>query len=323
MPENTLLILSSNAETYKQYLEAHDFKNLTCYACSTIEEAQSYLLDANIMLADPALAKQVLAKEVSNQMSNQMPQLVWLQSTWAGVNALIEDDLRQDYVLTGVKGIFGELMSEYVFGYILLLERNILAHQTDQSKRSWRQIQPGRLKDKTIGIMGTGSIGQHIAGTAKHFGMQVLGLSNSGELKENFKTCFAVNKLHDFLVECDYVVSTLPDTSATTNLLNKASFNTMKPSAWLISIGRGPVIDEVALLEATQSKDIAGAVLDVFVEEPLASDSPLWEQDNIFITPHVSAPSFPEDVAEIFVDNYRRFVNKEELKFCIDFEKGY
>jgi len=314
MQDNSLLILSGNAESYRQYFDAHNLGNLSINACTTVSEAESFLAGANIMLAEPALAKEVL---------NKMPKLHWLQSTWAGVNSLITDDLRQDYVLTGVKGIFGALMSEYVFGYILLLERNIIFHQAEQSKRSWTPRQPGRLQERTLGIMGTGSIGEHIAGTAKHFGMHVLGLSNSGTLKENFEMCFSVGELNDFLSECDYVVCTLPDTVETKNLLDAKAFEVMKASAWLINIGRGTVVNEKALLTATKANDIAGAVLDVFVDEPLQAEHPFWQQDNIFATPHISAPSFPDDVAAIFVDNYGRFIEDKDLKFQIDFSKGY
>lgn len=314
MPENKLLILSTQAESYRQYLDSQDLPELQYFSFTSLNEAEEHLTDTTIMLADPALAKEVL---------NKMPKLVWLQSTWAGVNSLIEDDLRQDYLLTGVKGIFGALMSEYVFGYVLGLERNTRFHQNQQSKRSWTQKQPGRLQDKTIGIMGTGSIGEHIASTAQHFDMRVLGLSNSGKAKENFEKCFSVEQLHDFLTSCDYVVCTLPDTPSTTGLLNAKSFEVMKSSAWLINIGRGPVVEEDALLEAIRTNTIAGAILDVFVEEPLVETHPFWTQDNIIVTPHISAPSFPEDVAQIFVDNYNRFVNKESLQYQIDFAKGY
>lgn len=312
--EPILLILSTNAESYKQYIDAYDLPNLSIHSCSSIEEAKPYLTHVTIMLADPAFAKEVVG---------EMPKLQWLQSTWAGVNALIEDGLRQDYSLTGVKGIFGALMSEYIFGYILGLERNITFHQQAQLQRSWTPKLPGRLKDKTIGIMGTGSIGQHIAGTAQHFGMQVLGFSYSGNSKPNFEKCFPIEQLHRFLSDCDYVVCTLPDTSATTNLLNQAAFEVMKPSAWLINVGRGVVVDETALLDALNNKVIAGAVLDVFVEEPLSSKHPFWQQENVVITPHISAPSFPQDVVDIFVDNYKRFVEGQNLKFEIDFQKGY
>ena len=318
MLENKLLILSTQAESYKAYLEGQDLDKVKYVVCTSLSEAEEHLIDTTIMLADPAFAKEVL---------NRMPKLVWLQSTWAGVNSLIEDGLRQDYVLTGVKGIFGALMSEYVFGYVLRLERNVSFHQSEQSQHRWTQKQPGRLKDKTIGIMGTGSIGEHIASTAKHFDMRVLGLSNSGiikgKAKENFEACFSVTELHSFLRDCDYVVSTLPDTTATTGLLNAKSFAAMKASAWLINIGRGNLIDETALLEAIRTNTIAGAVLDVFVEEPLPEAHPFWTEENIIVTPHISAPSFPEDVAQIFVDNYNRFVNKAPLQFQIDFAKGY
>lgn len=314
MLENKLLILSTQAESYKAYLEGQDLDKVKYVVCTSLSEAEEHLIDTTIMLADPAFAKEVL---------NRMPKLVWLQSTWAGVNSLIEDGLRQDYVLTGVKGIFGALMSEYVFGYVLRLERNVSFHQSEQSQHRWTQKQPGRLKDKTIGIMGTGSIGEHIASTAKHFDMRVLGLSNSGKDKENFEKCFSVTELHRFLADCDYVVSTLPDTASTTGLLNAASFEAMKATAWLINIGRGNLIDETALLEAIHTNTIAGAVLDVFIEEPLPVSHPFWTAENIIVTPHISAPSFPEDVAQIFVDNYNRFVNKDPLQFQIDFAKGY
>ncbi len=313
--KNILMILSSDAENYKEKLDSYEIvKDLIIYVCSSVEEAQPYLQDVTVLLADPGLAKEIV---------NEMPKLLWLQSTWAGVNSLVAEDLRQDYLLTGVKGIFGALMSEYVFGYILQLERNVKFHQHAQSQRSWQPKLPARLKDKTIGIMGTGSIGQHVAATAQHFAMTVLGFSHSGKAKPNFDSCFAHNDFHAFLADCDYVVSTLPDTPETAGLLNQLAFEAMKPTAWLINVGRGVVVDEVALLASIRSRDIAGAVLDVFVEEPLPKEHPFWSEDKIVITPHISAPSFPEDVVDIFMSNYQRFVKGQDLEFQIDFAKGY
>jgi phosphoglycerate dehydrogenase-like enzyme len=132
-----------------------------------------------------------------------------------------------------------------------------------------------------------------------------------------------VEDIAGFLEQPDYVVLTLPDTPQTTNFIDLDVLKMMKPSAVLMNVGRGSIINEVDLVCALREGVIGGAVLDVFTNEPLAQDSPLWRLPNVYITPHISAISFPEDIVEIFVGNYQRFLQKQRLRHVIDFDLGY
>jgi phosphoglycerate dehydrogenase-like enzyme len=214
-------------------------------------------------------------------------------------------------------------MAEYCLGYLLAHELRLLWRSRQQQDRQWRDEPSGRLGGKTLGVMGTGSIGAHIARSAGCLGLQVLGYSRSGAAVSGFNEVFPQQSLHDFLSRSDYVVAVVPDTPETLGLMNARSFAAMKSSALFINIGRGNLVDEPALAAALQSGQIAAAVLDVFRREPLPPESPLWTAPNLLITAHVAARSWPADSAGIFLDNFRRFQRQQELKFVVDRERGY
>jgi phosphoglycerate dehydrogenase-like enzyme len=229
----------------------------------------------------------------------------------------------RDLKLTGVKGIFGPLMSEYVFCYILLFERKVLQKVENQAKKKWDGTLPGRLPDRTLGIIGLGSIGRHVASTAKHFGMEVWGLTKNQARVENVDELFSFDREEDFFTGPDYFVAALPDVPATCNILDARAFSRMKNTAVIINIGRGNALDEGALEHALQNGEIGGAALDVFRKEPLPTGHPFWDAPNLHITSHTAAPTFPEDVLPILIDNFSRFDTGQELSYLIDYEKGY
>ena len=253
---------------------------------------------------------------------NQMPEVEWVQSTWAGVTPLVSI-ARRDYVLTGVKGIFGPQMSEYVLGYLLAHELRVIERAHAQRRRDWASIPSGVLQGKSLGIMGTGSIGQHIARTAAAFGMRVTGLSRSGAAVPGFDTVRPVDQLHGFLQGINYLVSTLPQTGATDSLLDAAALAQLPRDAYFINVGRSNVVDDTALIESLRNGDIAGAALDVFDEEPLPHDSPLWDTPHLTITAHIADISHPALIATIFIENYRRYFQGQRLRYVVDFDAGY
>jgi phosphoglycerate dehydrogenase-like enzyme len=132
-----------------------------------------------------------------------------------------------------------------------------------------------------------------------------------------------VDRLHEFLEETDYLVSVLPQTDDTNNLLDEAALARLPRHTYLINVGRSNVIDNVALIDALRNDRLAGAVLDVFDEEPLPQDSPLWDTPNLSITAHIAAVSHPSLIVPIFVENYRRYINKQPLNYIVDFDAGY
>jgi phosphoglycerate dehydrogenase-like enzyme len=246
----------------------------------------------------------------------------WVQSTWAGVKPLLELP-RRDYLLTGVKDVFGPQMAEYVFGHLLAREIRLAERRERQRRREWWQAESGTLEGKRMGIMGTGSIGRHIARAAAAFDLRVCGYSRSGRPAPGFAQVYPAGQLTDFLAQLDYLVCVLPDTPDTQDLLDDAAFRTIGPGCVLINIGRGSLIDERALLAALDRGDLAAAVLDVFEEEPLPAASPLWNAPRVTVTAHVSGISRPVQIARLFEANYTRWAAGETPHFVVDFEQGY
>ena len=282
---NRLLILAEDAESYLPLVEAEGLPQLEIVAASSSDEALALVADCNIILGEPGLIDSVLSSA---------SQLKWVQSSWAGVDRLCHPDLRQDYVLTGVKGIFGGLITEYVMTYLFALERRIFDMRADQLQKRW-QPRPYRLaRDMTLGIVGLGSIGQHIARTAQSYGLRVTGLNRSGKTCDGVEEVFTPESREQFFAQSDYVVLTLPDTPQSRHFINAETLAMMKSSATLINVGRGSIVNEPDLVTALQQGQIAAAVLDVFETEPLPKDSLLWSLPNVYVTPHFAAASFIE-----------------------------
>lgn len=312
--KNKLLVLSRDSGNYAQLVKELAFDGLDIVHADSPSHAETYLNKCNIILGEPSKIAPVI---------HSAGRLVWVQSTWAGVNELVKPDMRTDYTLTGVKGIFGPMMSEYVFGYIFLLERHILEMHAHQKKKHWQPNTFRTLQNRLLGVAGLGSIGRHIAKNAKQFGMKVWGYKHASGTTDHVDRVFTGNQFNTFLAGPEYIVICLPDTPKTRHLFNRASFDVMRKEAVLINVGRGSVVSERALIEALNENRIQGAVLDVFEKEPLPEDSPLWEHPDVLVTPHVSALSFPEDIVKIFAENYRRFTLGRSLQYVIDFAKGY
>lgn len=307
------LIVSAEAKEFADEIAGLAQPGLKVIPCTSTERALESYTDQTIVFGDPDMIAAILPK---------MPSVDWVQSTWAGVNSLLAIN-RRDYVLTGVKDVYGSQMSEYVMGYLLAHELRVLERRTQQQKRNWHSAGSGTLQGKRLGIMGTGSIARHIAKLATHFGLHVTGLNRSGSPSPEFETVMPVDHLHEFLQDADYLVSVLPQTDATNDLLGKAALAKLSRHAYFINVGRSNVVDDDALINALQNGELAGAVLDVFDEEPLSQDSPLWDARNLLITAHIAALSHPALIVPIFIDNFRRYTQKQQLKYVIDFDAGY
>lgn len=311
---NKVLILTKNAARYAELLTAAALPDLTMIPAIDLAAAAPVVADCQIILGAPGLIQSVLPLA---------EQLQWVQSTWAGVEVLLRPELRHDYLLTNVRGIFGPLMAEYVFSYLLLHERGVLARYQAQQRQHWDTTLPGTMRGKTIGILGVGSIGAFIAQTAKQFGLRTFGYTRSSRDCEAIDQYFHGDELLQLAAEVDYLVCTLPTTAESHHLINAAVLDVMKPSAVLINVGRGSAVDEEALLAALQQHKLALAVLDVVEQEPLPAGHPLWRAPNLLLTGHTAAPSFPEDIAPIFIENYYRFVAQRPLLYTVDFARGY
>lgn len=311
---NYLLILAADAKKYQTIIKAANLQNLEIRVARDLASARGLIDGCNIILGEPSLVSKVLAFTGP---------LHWVQSTWAGVDRLCAPGLRRDYVLTGVKDVFGPLISEYVMTYLFALERQVFSMRTNQSNRNWQALPYRPARDIKLGIVGLGSIGRHLAHTARFFGLQVTGLNRSGRSCDDVERVYTAKHLAGFLNELDYVVLTLPDTPGTRQLFDAGVFRLMKPSAVLMNVGRGSIVNEEDLAAALHDGIIGAAVLDVFANEPLPVDSPLWQMPGVYVTPHNAATSFTEDIVGVFVSNYQRFLHNKDLKYVIDFDLGY
>ncbi|MCP1675560.1 phosphoglycerate dehydrogenase-like enzyme [Natronocella acetinitrilica] len=309
-----ILLLTDEAARYAEALEERGLNDVTLHVAESLDELDDQALAAPVALGKPALLCKVI---------DRMPALEWVQSTFAGVDALLDPALRRDYRLTGVKGVFGPLMSEYVLGQIIAVERDFRRMDRAQAAARWEPFPYSGLRGRTMGIAGLGSIGRDIAATARHFGMRVLGYKRSPGEVEGVDAVYAGADFAEFAAAVDYLVLVMPATAETEHVINATTLSAMKPSAWLINVGRGALVNEAALAEALEQRRIGGAILDVFEEEPLPGSSSLWKLSNVVITPHVAAESFPEDIAGIFADNWQRFQGGKPLLYEIDFERGY
>ena len=272
---NKLLVLTRNQQLFYQQLVAEDLPDLEIFAPESEVELITLLPECNIFLANPILAK----KHISSASS-----LKWLQSVFTGVDALCASEMRQDYLLTNVKEVYGPIMAEYVFAYILSLKRKLIENYQNQKESKWRQEPYGMIAGKTIAVLGTGSIGREVAKVACVFGMNVIGFSRSGQAVDGFSQVYNSASLLQEIAQADYVVSALPLTSETRDLLGKDFFTAMKETATFLNVGRGASVVEADLIAALEKGEITNAVLDVFHQEPLPADSPLWAIKDLYIT---------------------------------------
>ncbi|WP_345854245.1 D-2-hydroxyacid dehydrogenase [Shewanella algae] len=308
MAYKLLLLTRENAE-YRQLLSEKSLPGLTI-----LGDDPANIASADIWLAEPALAQPLLSHGKN---------LSWLQSTFAGVDKLLGAKTRKDYLLTNVKGIFGPLMSEYVFGYLLAEVRQHALYHHQQQEKYWHPGSLATLQGMKMLILGTGSIGEHLAASAKHFKMQVWGMNRSQRAVAGFDCIISPAQLDELLPQADVVVNTLPSTQESRGLLSKEKLAQLKDSAILFNIGRGDALDLDALVVELGHRNRLKAVLDVFAQEPLSPLHPIWDCPNAVITPHISAPSFPSQVVDIFSRNYHHYLNAESLESLVYFDRGY
>jgi phosphoglycerate dehydrogenase-like enzyme len=301
----TLLILSRDADEYKRRIGSAELPDLTL----TADPAQS-----DIVLGEPKLIRDALPR---------LSRLRWVQSIYAGVEPLVDPAQRRDYVLTNARGVFGELMSEYVFGYLLFHEKKMLERIKTQQSTKWERPESGVLRGKTVGLLGVGSIGAYLAGTAKHFGMTVRGYTRSSETSAEVDRYYHGEDLLEFVEGLDYLVSILPRTQETNKIVDTKLLEALPRHAIFINVGRGNAVDEPALVKALKEGKLAAAILDVFEKEPLPEGHPFWSTPNLYMTFHTSAISYPEAITKLFIENYQRYIEGKPLKYVVDFEKGY
>ncbi len=254
----------------------------------------------------------------------KMARLRWLQAMGAGVDWALGPELPPGIVVTRAPGVFGSWMAEYVIGWCAWLTQRTELYRRAQRERRWvGDVLPERLRGKTMVIVGLGDIGRTIAGAARALGMRVVGVSRSGRPVAGVARTYRVSALRRALAEADWAVLAVPLVADTRGLIGDRELAALPSHAWLVNVARGPVVDEAALVRALTAGRLGGAVLDVFATEPLPADSPLWGFDNVVITPHISGPSVPDEIAPIFNDNLARFLAGRRLRHVVDTRRGY
>lgn len=281
--------------------------------CSTPARARALIPDAEVLYAWNFPAALLPAAR----------RLRWIQQMGAGVERYLAHALPRRVRLTRAAGIFGPWMAEYTLGWCLFFTQRTEQFRAQQRRRRWAEVDPQPLRDTTLCVVGLGDIGGTIGRAARALGMRVLGVTRSGRPDRAADRVYRTSALRQALGAADWVVVTVPLHAGTRGLIGGRELAAMKPTARLINIARGPVVNERALLAALRSRRIAGAVLDVFDTEPLPRRHPLWRMDGVVITPHISGPSTPAEIAPIFADNLRRYRAGRPLRHLVDRRRGY
>ena len=315
----SLEIIELNDEALSGYGGTVEF-DATRLAPTTIESLEK----AEILITEPFVLAELLKYNIP------LTNLKWCQSTYAGVDPLFPLADIPSFALTRFAGKFGPPIAEWCLARIISHERNFEKSGKDQKTKRWagstEVLHYRYLSDLTLTILGCGDIGMCIAKAAKAFGMRVVGYVRSDRELQNFDECSTC--LEATMQKADYLVSVLPSTSNTHGLLNLerlrcASKENGGKCPVLLNVGRGNVTDTMSLIQALEDGCLSAAILDVFDQEPLSQDSPLWAHPKVTVSPHVSGLTRGRDVPKLVLDNYERYVNQEPLLYTVDWNKMY
>jgi phosphoglycerate dehydrogenase-like enzyme len=306
-------------ERLQQEFSEHTFIQLQNY-----DRVPQEIADTDVFIGWSLRAPQFVAAK----------KLRWIHSPAAAVHQLMFPELvESSVVLTNSTGIHGPVVAEHAIAVLLAMAKRLPQAMLYQAKREWSQDQlwqqrprPREVADATVVIVGMGGIGREFAARAKALGMKVLAVrENPAKGRDGADSVYSSAQIDEVLPQADYVLLCTPVTPATTGMMNAARLGKMKPDAYLINVARGPLIDEAALLDALRHHRIAGAALDVFVEEPLPSDSLFWSLDNVLITPHTAAVTerLWERHYRLIAENMKRFLAGEPLLNEVDKKRGY
>jgi phosphoglycerate dehydrogenase-like enzyme len=296
--------------------------------------------------AELAAETQVLYTFRTLPRPEQAPQLRWIQFHSAGVEEHLDAPILQtgEVQATTLSGANAPQVAEHALALLLALSHQVHTMLADQTLAKWptqrgEKYQQKELRGTTVGIVGYGSIGQNLARLLQPFDVKILasrrdlrsnagpgyqaGASDAnGELVQRM---YPGEALATMFKECEFIVVTVPLTKRTRGLIAEKQLAASKPGAILVDVSRGGVVDHAALVKALERRQLGGAALDVFPEEPLPADNPLWHLPNVIISPHVAgfSPKYNERALDLFRENLRRYVQKQELLNKIDLERGY
>jgi phosphoglycerate dehydrogenase-like enzyme len=322
MSDITVVVLGDKAEPTLKKLDEIG-PGVKVYIAKTADELGPALADARVLFNWSGTRAEI------KRVLETAPKLEWIHARYAGLDGLLFPELIEHHVpLTNGRGTFSQSLGEFIIAGALYWAKDLPRMLRAKTEHRWDVFDVLELSAQTIGIVGHGDIGRAIARRAKAFGMRVLALRRDPAPRpgdEDVDRVYATKDLHAMLPECDYVAVAAPLTPTTKHLMSTAEFNQMKHDAIIMNVGRGPVIDEAAMVEALRSKRIRGAALDVFEVEPLPKESPLWDMDNVLISPHTAdhTKDWLNDAAGFFLEQFARWKKGEPLKNVVDKRAGY
>lgn len=292
------------------------------YVLATNPSSDIALKDAEIMLFWSG------NREMLREVFLKCPQLRWVHSRWAGLDSLLFSELvSSDVILTNGKGVFSQSLGEFALAAILYFAKDIPRMRRNQAAHTWAPFEVEMIAGRTVGIVGYGDIGRAVAVRAHAMGMTVLANKRHPPQAQDplIETYYKSDDLHKMLARCDYIVVAAPLTAETRHMIGDAEFAAMKPTAVVINVGRGAVIDEAAILRALDEKRIRSAGLDVLEREPLPQDSPLYAMDNVLLSPHCAdnITGWTDDSMRFFLDQYAKFKKNEPLLNVVNKQLGY
>lgn len=314
-----------NAPSWLSARLHEDFPTVEAVQRSSYEGIEEDLREAEV----------VIAWSLRPQQFKIARKLRWIHSPAAAIHQLLFAELvNSDVVLTNSREVHGPVVAEHVLALLFALAKRLPQAARLQRKHEWGQEamwlgrpRPRELAGATLGLIGLGSIGREVAKSASGLKMRVIAVRASvkKDIPEGVSQVFAPTQLDDLLSQSDYVVLAAPLTPHTTGLMNAFRLARMKPEAYLINVGRGPLVDEVALVQALRERKLGGAALDVFSEEPLPADSPLWDLENLLLTPHTAGltEKLWERHYAVISENLRRYLKSEPLFGVVDKKRGY
>ncbi len=257
------------------------------------------------------------------------PRLRWIHARSAGLDrVLVPEVVAHPAVLTNGRGAFSPALAEFVLASLLFFAKDLRRLVAQQSAGAWKAFDMERLEGRTVGIVGYGDIGRAVAARLRPLGVEVLALRQRPELsrKDSLVTeTLPSSRLLDLMARADDVVVSAPLTAATRGIVGRDAIAAMKTTAVLVNVGRGPVVDEPALVEALEHGRIRGAALDVFETEPLPAESPLWRLPNVLLSPHCAdhVPGWIDEAMRVFLRNLELFRQGEAVRGVVDKTAGY
>jgi phosphoglycerate dehydrogenase-like enzyme len=319
MPDRLVVLYRGNRPPATALIE-----RLTDTVYATEDELPYLLPGADALLAWVTLTPAI--RDAWPDNPDKAPR--WVHASSAGVDSFLFPALVDDpgVVLTNARGVYDQPTAEYVLGLILALAKDFPGTWEHQQRREWRPRPSDGITGRTVLVWGTGPIGRAVARLLRAVGMRVAGAGRTARTDHpDFGTVHGPATLHTALGQADYVVLATPLTQDTRHMVDAPVLAAMKPGARLINIGRGGLVDEKALIDHLTAGRLAGAALDVFDQEPLPTESPLWDMPGVLISPHTAGQTTSEREAlvEVFLDNLTRHIEGRPLRNVVDKRRGY